>query len=386
MMKKFFTVSGKSFFLGFSSAIGIGFLSIWGIGSFYQVNWESAANFIKDYSFIKKEYFRNISDDALFLGASKGMVSALNDPYTTLISGDKFKSFMQTTSGEYAGIGVTVGADTFGNYRIYYVFPNSPAEKMGIQIGDIISKVDGDSTKDISLNETVAKVRGVEGTSVALSLLRGEKEFDVTVDRAKVELPSVSSKMVSNDIGYIYIGIFSKHTGDEFGKALSELKSNGMKKLIVDVRMNPGGLIDSVLAVANQILTKGPIVSFEKKGETSTTYSIDGIQDIFPMVILIDKNSASAAEILAGAIQDKKEGTVIGETSFGKGTIQEVLNRDNTSALKISIAEYKTAGNRSIDKVGITPDIPVKQEGIPFDFETDSVFLKAIEVLNKNEA
>lgn len=341
-------------------------------------------HFLHSYRIVKDNYFRPIDENALWQGASKGMLASLEDPYSTILAGDTFNSFMETTNGEYGGIGVVMGLDGNGSIRIFNVFEGSAAEKAGIQSGDTILSVDGTSVDELGLTGTAQAVRGENGTEVNLAISRNGKPLTFTVNRSNVSLPTVLSRMVEGNIGYIHIFTFSRHTPDEFKKQLSTLKDQGCEKLIIDLRMNPGGMIDSVVAVADQILTGGTVVSYHTMHQGSESFTIKGIDNPMPMAILIDKNSASASEILAGAVQDKKEGTIIGETSYGKGTVQAVYPDGNREALKISIAEYRTAAGRIIDKKGIVPDIPVEQTGHPFSFSSDNVLQKAVDVL-KNE-
>ena len=341
-------------------------------------------HFLHSYRIVKDNYFRPIDENALWQGASKGMLASLEDPYSTVLSGDTFNSFMETTNGEYGGIGVVMGLDGNGSIRIFNVFEGSAAEKAGIQSGDTILSVDGTSVDELGLTGTAQAVRGENGTEVNLAISRNGKPLTFTVNRSNVSLPTVLSRMVEGNIGYIHIFTFSRHTPDEFKKQLSTLKDQGCEKLIIDLRMNPGGMIDSVVAVADQILTGGTVVSYHTMHQGSESFTIKGIDNPMPMAVLIDKNSASASEILAGAVQDKKEGTIIGETSYGKGTVQAVYPDGNREALKISIAEYRTAAGRIIDKKGIVPDIPVEQTGHPFSFSSDNVLQKAVDVL-KNE-
>ena len=341
-------------------------------------------HFLHSYRIVKDNYFRPIDENALWQGASKGMLASLEDPYSTVLSGDTFNSFMETTNGEYGGIGVVMGLDGNGFIRIFNVFEGSAAEKAGIQSGDTILSVDGTSVDELGLTGTAQAVRGGNGTEVNLAISRNGKPLTFTVNRSNVSLPTVLSRMVEGNIGYIHIFTFSRHTPDEFKKQLSTLKDQGCEKLIIDLRMNPGGMIDSVVAVADQILTGGTVVSYHTMHQGSENFTIKGIDNPMPMAVLIDKNSASASEILAGAVQDKKEGTIIGETSYGKGTVQAVYPDGNREALKISIAEYRTAAGRIIDKKGIVPDIPVEQTGHPFSFSSDNVLQKAVDVL-KNE-
>ena len=277
-----------------------------------------------------------------------------------------------------------MGLDGNGSIRIFNVFEGSAAEKAGIQSGDTILSVDGTSVDELGLTGTAQAVRGENGTEVNLAISRNGKPLTFTVNRSNVSLPTVLSRMVEGNIGYIHIFTFSRHTPDEFKKQLSTLKDQGCEKLIIDLRMNPGGMIDSVVAVADQILTGGTVVSYHTMHQGTENFTIKGIDNPMPMAVLIDKNSASASEILAGAVQDKKEGTIIGETSYGKGTVQAVYPDGNREALKISIAEYRTAAGRIIDKKGIVPDIPVEQTGHPFSFSSDNVLQKAVDVL-KNE-
>lgn len=341
-------------------------------------------HFLHSYRIVKDNYFRPIDENALWQGASKGMLVSLEDPYSTVLAGDTFNSFMETTNGEYGGIGVVMGLDGNGSIRIFNVFEGSAAEKAGIQSGDTILSVDGTSVDELGLTGTAQAVRGENGTEVNLAISRNGESLTFTVHRSNVSLPTVLSRMVEGNIGYIHIFTFSRHTPDEFKKQLSTLKDQGCEKLIIDLRMNPGGMIDSVVAVADQILTGGTGVSYHTMHQGSENFTIKGIDNPMPMAVLIDKNSASASEILAGAVQDKKEGTIIGETSYGKGTVQAVYPDGNREALKISIAEYRTAAGRIIDKKGIVPDIPVEQTGHPFSFSSDNVLQKAVDVL-KNE-
>ena len=285
------------------------------------------------------------------------MVSALDDPHSMILSGDKYESFMQSTSGEYGGIGVVIGADQKNVTRIISVFPGSSAEKNGLQSGDIIKRVNNEDVSALSLSEVSDRVRGEAGTRVSLLVERENEEKLFWVERSNVSMPTVQSRLIDKNIGYIHIFSFAKHTDEEFEKQLASIRAQGADRLIIDLRMNPGGLVDTVISIMNQILTKGRVLSYHTRNGDDRTFDITGIETPLPMVILIDRNSASASEILAGAVQDKKEGIIIGETSYGKGTVQSVIQNGNKSALKISIAEYRTAAGRIIDKTGITPDL-----------------------------
>ncbi len=340
-------------------------------------------SFLEDFREIKRNYFRPVSDESLFLGASYGMFASVGDPYTTVLSGKKYDSFMEGAMGEYGGIGVVIGENEDKKPVIVNVFSSGTAGSAGLMAGDILLSVDGKNTDELGLNGTAGAVRGEKGTTVEIDVDRKGETLHFTVERSEITMPTVQSFLAADGIGYIHIYTFGKHTADEFHDQLASLKIVGARKLIIDVRMNPGGLIDSVVAVANQILSKGTVVSYHTKDGKSESYDIDGVEEPMPLAILIDRNSASASEILAGAVQDKKEGIVLGENSFGKGTVQAIFDTGEKKALKISIAEYRTPSGKTIDKVGIAPDEAVEQTGFVFDKDTDSVYRRAVELLQE---
>ena len=337
--------------------------------------------FLYDYQIIRTRYFRPVSDETLFQGAVKGMASSLGDPYSLYLTGDVYKSFMEQTTAAFGGVGIIIGEDKQGDFYILAVFKKGAAHDAGIQPGGKLVAVDGKKLHGMEPMLAANLVRGKVGTAVTLTIEENGKVKDYKMHRSDVVLPTVSDQMVSGDIGYIHIYTFATHTGEEFKEAHRDVKAKGARKLIINVRMNHGGLITSVVDVADQILTRGPVVSYQAKNGMKQTFDIDGISKPMPMVILIDRNSASASEILAGAVQDKKEGIVMGEKSFGKGTIQSVEELSDGTALKISIAQYLTAGGRKIDKIGIKPDVAVQQTGTPFDMNSDSVLQEAIRKL-----
>lgn len=380
-MKKFTDFSWKKGGLWIVSNL-VGAMAIIGLFLFTFFDSPKAfLQFLHDYQIIRTRYFRPVSDETLFQGAVKGMASSLGDPYSLYLTGDVYKSFMEQTTAAFGGVGIIIGEDKQGDFYILAVFKKGAAHDAGIQPGGKLVAVDGKKLHGMEPMLAANLVRGKVGTAVTLTIEENGKVKDYKMHRSDVVLPTVSDQMVSGDIGYIHIYTFATHTGEEFKEALRDVKAKGARKLIIDVRMNPGGLITSVVDVADQILTRGPVVSYQAKNGTKQTFDIDGISKPMPMVILIDRNSASASEILAGAVQDKKEGIVMGEKSFGKGTIQSVEELSDGTALKISIAQYLTAGGRKIDKIGIKPDIAVQQTGTPFDMNSDSVLQAAIRKL-----
>lgn len=380
-MKKFTDFSWKKGGLWIVSSL-VGAMAIIGLFLFTFFDSPKAfLQFLHDYQIIRTRYFRPVSDETLFQGAVKGMASSLGDPYSLYLTGDVYKSFMEQTTSAFGGVGIIIGEDKQGDFYILAVFKKGAAHDAGIQPGGKLVAVDGKKLHGMEPMLAANLVRGKVGTAVTLTIEENGKVKDYKMHRSDVVLPTVSDQMVSGDIGYIHIYTFATHTGEEFKEALRDVKAKGARKLIIDVRMNPGGLITSVVGVADQILTRGPVVSYQAKNGTKQTFDIDGISKPMPMVILIDRNSASASEILAGAVQDKKEGIVMGEKSFGKGTIQSVEELSDGTALKISIAQYLTAGGRKIDKIGIKPDVAVQQTGTPFDMNSDSVLQEAIRKL-----
>ena len=380
-MKKFTDFSWKKGGLWIVSSL-VGAMAIIGLFLFTFFDSPKAfLQFLHDYQIIRTRYFRPVSDETLFQGAVKGMASSLGDPYSHYLTGDVYKSFMEQTTSAFGGVGIIIGEDKQGDFYILAVFKKGAAHDAGIQPGGKLVAVDGKKLHGMEPMLAANLVRGKVGTAVTLTIEENGKVKDYKMHRSDVVLPTVSDQMVSGDIGYIHIYTFATHTGEEFKEALRDVKAKGARKLIIDVRMNPGGLITSVVDVADQILTRGPVVSYQAKNGTKQTFDIDGISKPMPMVILIDRNSASASEILAGAVQDKKEGIVMGEKSFGKGTIQSVEELSDGTALKISIAQYLTAGGRKIDKIGIKPDVAVQQTGTPFDMNSDSVLQEAIRKL-----
>ncbi len=380
-MKKFPDFSWKKGGLWIVSSL-VGAMAIIGLFLFTFFDSPKAfLQFLHDYQIIRTRYFRPVSDETLFQGAVKGMASSLGDTYSFYLTGDVYKSFMEQTTATFGGVGIIIGEDKQGDFYILAVFKKGAAHEAGIQPGGKLVAVDGKKLHGMEPILAANLVRGKVGTAVTLTIEENGKVKDYKMHRSDVVLPTVSDQVVSGDIGYIHIYKFATHTGEEFKEALRDVKAKGARKLIIDVRMNPGGLITSVVDVADQILTRGPVVSYQAKNGTKQTFDIDGISKPMPMVILIDRNSASASEILAGAVQDKKEGLVMGEKSFGKGTIQSVEELSDGTALKISIAQYLTAGGRKIDKIGIKPDVAVQQTGTPFDMNSDSVLQEAIRKL-----
>lgn len=331
-------------------------------------------------------YLHEVSDEELEEGIYRGMMKALNDPYSVYYSKEELDELMLNTQGVYYGIGAYILFDTDGNTtKISSVMPGSPAEKAGLRANDLVYAIDGESIIGMDTSDSVKLIKGDNGTKVVLSILRAGTRMDVTVTRAKVETPTVEYKMMENDMGYIQILEFDNVTSSQFQKALTDLKQQNMKGLVLDLRENPGGNLDTVVEIGGMILPKGLVVYTEDKNGKKDEFWSDGKSELdIPMTVLVDMNSASAAEILAGAIQDYKKGTLIGTTTFGKGIVQAVRSLKDGSAIKVTMSSYYTPNGRNIHGIGIEPDIICEFDGETYyatDREVDNQLNKAKEVL-----
>ncbi len=334
----------------------------------------------------KMFYLGEVSDEEIREKIYKAVLDSLEDPYSVYYTEEEFMDLVSRTSGVYYGIGAYLSADEkTGLPVVASVIKGTPAEEVGLHAQDMITCIDGESISGLSLTEAVARIKGDEGTTVKLTILRGEETFDVDVVRRKVESPTVTGKMLDDQIGYISIAEFDDVTDEQFADALADLKSQNMKGLILDLRANPGGNLDVVVNIGDMLLPKGTIVYTEDKDGKREVYESSGKNELMiPMTVLVDMNSASAAEILAGAIQDYQKGTLIGTTTYGKGIVQALKSLKDGSAVKITISAYYTPNGRNIHGIGIEPDIEVKFDGETYygsNGEIDNQLDKAKEVL-----
>ena len=326
---------------------------------------------------VKAAYVEPIDDKTLLENAIKGMLSNL-DPHSAYLEPEAFAELQESTSGEFGGLGVEIGQED-GFLKVVSPIDDTPAAEAGIQAGDFIIKIDGQPTKGLSMMEAVEKMRGKPGTVIILTLIReGGQPFDVELKRAIIKTKSVKSQLLEGDYGYIRISQFQVNTGEEVGKALASLKKdNGGKKLgglVLDLRNNPGGVLQAAVEVSDHFLTKGLIVYTKGRiANSELRFSATGkdLSEGVPLVVLINGGSASASEIVAGALQDQKRGVVMGTTSFGKGSVQTVLPLNNDRALKITTALYFTPNGRSIQAQGIVPDIEVSRAKITREQDTE---------------
>lgn len=312
---------------------------------------------------IDKYYYKDedIDVEQMTEGMYAGLVSSLGDPYSVYYTEEEWQQLMSDTEGIYYGIGAYLQLDlATGLAKVNGVIANTPAEEAGLRENDIIYLVDGEMIQGLDLSEIVARIKGKAGTTVHLTIYReGETDYlEVDVERRKIESPTVNYEMYDNGVGYIQITEFDEVTTDQFKEALAVIKGSDAKGLILDLRSNPGGSLPVVVDIARSILPKGLIVYTEDKYGERDEYTCDGKRELqIPMVVLINGNSASASEILAGAIKDYDKGTLIGTTTFGKGIVQRVLPLTDGTALKLTISSYFTPKGNNIHGIGIEPDI-----------------------------
>ncbi|MCR5249178.1 MAG: S41 family peptidase [Lachnospiraceae bacterium] len=339
---------------------------------------------------IDREYIDSVSNDALSDGIYSGMMKALNDPYAEYYTPEEWIEMQQSTAGIYYGIGAYLTKDTETLYpRITQVIKDTPAEESGLMDNDYIIEVNGEDVYDQDLSDVVSKIKGEEGTTVNLKIVRGKdddrEELDFVVERRRVETPTVEYKKMDDGIAYIAISEFDIVTTSQFEEAMKQARADNMTSLIIDLRGNPGGSLRAVVDIGSMILPKGRIVYTEDKYGNQDTYESDGKHELdVPLVVLVDGNSASASEILAGAIKDYKLGTLIGTKTFGKGIVQQLFNLKDGSAVKLTVSHYYTPNGNDIHKKGIDPDIVVEFDGEAYkEDKTDNQLNAAIDYLTK---
>lgn len=376
----------------FLTAILSSILTIAGICFMLELNAGRAANLARLLSamhFVEQNYIESVDYTKMIDGAIGGMVHSLGDPHSVYLDQRLYNQVKTDTSGTFGGIGVYMGFKN-GGVQIISVMPDSPGEIAGLQAGDQILAVDGTPVTEILPDEVAIRIRGEAGTCVDLLIGReGQEDETYTVKRDIINVKTVADKMIDDRIGYIRISSFSEKTGAEFKTALNDLESKSMQGFILDLRENPGGVITSCVEVAKEIVPKGPIVSVIQRDGSKEVYSSDLEQTKYPIVVLLDQNSASASELLAGALQDTKAATIVGTKSYGKGSVQTVMPMFHEDGLKLTIAKYYTPNERSIDGVGIEPDVEVKSDRllprlftVETDINEDVQLAKGVEILN----
>ncbi|RBP69062.1 carboxyl-terminal processing protease [Alkalibaculum bacchi] len=355
----------------------------------------ATTEYIKKLLYLKDEiqtsYYKDVKDQSLLDGAIKGMFEAVGDPYTAYYDADQFQAYMEQVQGSYVGIGVVVGLNEDNKVTVVSAIDGSPGKKAGLLSGDLIVKVNGDDVTGLNLEQVVSKIKGDAGTSVVLEIERegSAKLIEKEITREEIVLNSVDSMLLEDNIGYITITQFETNTAKEFKEHLDKLQSANIKGLILDVRDNPGGMMDTVVQIVDQLIGESVIVYTEDKAGKKEIMSSEEKSKIdLPMVVLINEGSASASEIFAGALQDTGAATVVGATSFGKGIVQRMSDLNDGTGYKITVSEYFTPNGRNIHGKGIEPDVPVEMsqkaryEG-DFDIKDDVQLNKAIEIMRE---
>ena len=340
---------------------------------------------------IDKKFLGEIDEEKILNETIKGYVKGLDDPYTEYMTKEEMEEFNTDIMGNFTGIGIYLTNDVERNV-IVIISPikDSPAYKAGILPGDIITKVDGVSYTGEQLTEASNKIKGEIGTKVKLEILRNDETIELEITREHIKINHVESKILNNNIGYIEFNSFDDGCSDEFKEKVEELKSKNITSLIIDIRNNGGGLVDEAIKIADYIVEKDAtlLITKDKTGEEEITKAeIDQIIDV-PIVVLTNRSSASASEILAGALKDNGKATIVGEKTYGKGVIQELLTLTDGSGLKITTSEYYTPNRNKINEVGITPDVEVKldeeiEDELTIEESKDNQLQKAIEILKK---
>lgn len=358
----------------------------------HAVNQESVQKAKAIESLIDKYYLDKIDNDELESYLYKGLMAGLGDPYSTYYTAEEYKELTEDTEGVYRGIGVTMQKDvSTGAVTVVKCFEGAPGAEAGLQPQDQLVKVNGEDITDKELSEVVKMIKTSESDTVTLTILReGEsdyREVEVTLDT--VEAPMVEHEMLDNKIGYITINQFAETTASQYETALEDLNNQGMERLIVDVRDNPGGLLTSVCDVLDSMLPEELLVYTEDKNGKKSEYNATGTDQFDkPMVILVNGNSASAAEIFSGALQDYKVAKLVGTTTFGKGIVQQIFNLSDGSAVKMTISKYYTPSGRCIHGTGLEPDIEVDlpdelKNQVSIDKSEDTQLQKAIETVKE---
>ncbi len=350
-------------------------------------------NQIREY--VEKDYIEEPDREELLNGAIKGMVSALNDPYTYYLTPEEYKNFIAGLRGSYAGVGLKVTIAEDNRVTVVQVFKDTPAAKAKIKAGDKIVGIDGEPLTGMNLDQVVSKMKGEPGTEVTITILRDDKTFEVNINREVIDLPDLEYKMLNDEIGYIWLYRFDEGSAKNFIKALDKLKEQGMKGLVLDLRNNPGGLLSECEKIADELLPEGLILYSEDRNGKREEYKSDKAYLNLPMAVIVNGESASASEVLTGAVQDHNVGTIVGTTTFGKALVQTLKGPfKEGDMLKITTSKYFTPNGRDINKKGIEPDVVVEVSeeankffedniGEPLPLELDEQLKEAIKEVEK---
>ncbi|MCL5289670.1 MAG: S41 family peptidase [Bacillota bacterium] len=362
--------------------VSMAFVILLLLGGTVAGNYKGLGNLIKVVTLVKSQYLFEVAPEKMVEGAIKGVVESLDDPYSVYLDKKTYSSLQEQIRGSFGGIGVLVGLKDH-YLTVVKPFPNTPAAEKGIKAGDIIVQIGDKSTKDMDTETAVGLMRGPVGSEVVLIIKReGKEPFPVSITRQEINVPTVEGRMLPNEnnVAYMVISQFTEHTGEEFLQSLEDLKKEGMEGLVLDLRDNPGGELNSAIKIADQFLAKGPIVHIDYRIGRDHTFNAEPDKLDLPLVLLVNKGSASASEILAGAVKDAGVGTLVGTKTFGKGVVQTVFPLDNGAGLKLTTARYLTPEKQDIHKKGISPDVVLDQEP---DEKTDKQLETAVKLVRE---
>lgn len=340
-------------------------------------------------AFIETNFYKDIPEEKVQEGVLYGLFASLDDPYSIYMNKDEYKDFNEQSSGTYGGIGIRVTSGRGDFITIISPIEGTPGERAGLKSGDKIIEVDGVEVFSETMDEAIDIMKGEPNTDVTIKIKRGKDIFDVSITRELIILESVKSRIIDNKYGLIRITMFDNKVSNEFNADLEALLDRNIEGLIIDLRNNPGGSLSEVVKIADKILGEQLIVYTENRNGVSEEFESDADKLDLPITVLVNEGSASASEILTGAIQDSKSGTIIGKTTFGKGIVQTVIPLVDGTAVKLTTSQYFTPNGRYIHDIGIDPDIEVNMEEGYYDMdnptdEDDLQLQKAIEVLNGN--
>lgn len=335
--------------------------------------------------YLENEYMGELDEETMVETALKGYVAGLGDKYTEYLTADELEELMVSVNGNYVGIGIYMTQNADGDIIVLLPIKGSPAEEANLQMGDIIKKVNGVDCNGLELTEVSNLVKGEEGTTVNLEILRDENTFSIDIERRTVEIKYIDSKVLDGNIGYIEMLGFEENCTAKFKEELEKLKTQNINSLIIDLRDNGGGLVTEAISLSELFVPKGEVIlkTYNKENKETVTKSSNSVTEKINIIILVNENSASATEIFAAAIQDNEVGTIIGTKTFGKGIMQEVQPLAIGGGIKITIEEFRTPKGNKIHEVGITPDIEVENNEVVTDESQDKQLQAAIDFLKK---
>lgn len=356
--------AGALFMLGVS--VGNGTIS-WSSGGGQNASLPDTLNYssvTKVYRSLIQQYDGKLTEQQLLDGLKHGLAEATGDPYTTYLTPEEAESFNNDLQGQFSGIGAELGKNEQGSIQIIAPIADTPADKAGLQPKDIIASVNGKTTVGMSVDDAVKAIRGEVGTKVKLQIIReGSQPLTVEITRQTIHLPSVTTEILDGNIGYMHITTFGNETAARVSEAAAQFKQKGVKGVILDVRSNPGGQVDAAVSIASDWLPEGKMIMQEKRGNTVIqSYRSTGAATLadVPTVVLINEGSASASEIVAAALRDNKQAYIIGEKSYGKGSVQRIINFGDSSQLKVTVASWFRPNGKNLNHQGITPDKTVE--------------------------